>query len=356
MARLFMAGVASVDMFDGDKLFATANTLTDSSLNIGISAEDVRGGEGAGLLGKYYHTSTFELTLTDALFNLNYVAASVGAEMQAGGNVIMNEQKAAEESGKITLSKAGIPLNGCDGVVYGWYRLATEENYKSGIIEGNVLNGADIIAGNTYCVKYFYAESAAETIRINANYVPKTLHLVLKESLYAAGDNNNSQTKVGYIVIDIPRFQLDGSQELSMNMNGAATTSLKGSALISDGCNAGCEGAGYYAEMTQVLDGAKWYDGATALAVDGGAVTIEASATKDIALYAIYSNKTPKLITADMLEGLNLEVSATAFTINGLTVTNNGDAGSTNYGTITLSDNDGFAVSGAITVITPAQV
>ena len=62
MARLIMAGVATVDMFDGDNLFGTATTLTESSLNIGISAEDVRGGEGAGLLGRYFHTSTLELT------------------------------------------------------------------------------------------------------------------------------------------------------------------------------------------------------------------------------------------------------------------------------------------------------
>ena len=88
MARLIMAGVATVDMFDGDKLFGSATTLTESSLNIGISAEDVRGGEGAGLLGRYFHTSTFELTLTDALFiikrlkNLNTMSGKELADLE----------------------------------------------------------------------------------------------------------------------------------------------------------------------------------------------------------------------------------------------------------------------------------
>lgn len=59
-------GVANVTAYDGDNIAFTANTLTESSLTIGLSAEDVRGGTGAGLLGRYFHTSTFELTLTDA--------------------------------------------------------------------------------------------------------------------------------------------------------------------------------------------------------------------------------------------------------------------------------------------------
>ena len=299
MARLIMAGVATVDMFDGDNLFGSATTLTESSLNIGISAEDVRGGEGAGLLGRYFHTSTFELTLTDALFNLEYIAKSVGAEVQAGADVMMNEQLTATDT-TLTLSKTPVPM-GC-GDTFVWYRGVNEETWTA--VKANGTNIAVPAAGN-YCVKYFYNNAAASKIRIASDYVPATLRLVLKENLYAAGETNNSQTKVGYVLINIPRFQLDGSQELSMSMTGASTTSLKGMALISDGCNAGCEGAGYYADMIQVLDAASWTDGIIALAVDGGKI-----ATGDEAkVYAIYNGKTPKLITEDMLgDGIELVI------------------------------------------------
>ena len=298
MARLIMAGVATVDMFDGDNLFGSATTLTESSLNIGISAEDVRGGEGAGLLGRYFHTSTFELTLTDALFNLDYIAKSVGAEVQAGADVMMNEQLVAATN-SLTLSKNPVPMSGC-GDTYVWYRGVKEETWTAVKATGKAIN---VPAAGTYCVKYFYNNSAASKIRIASDYVPATLRLVLKENLYAAGETNNSQTKVGYVLINIPRFQLDGSQELSMSMTGASTTSLKGMALISDGCDAGCEGAGYYADMIQVLDGASWTDGIIALAVDGGKIKTGVEAK----VYAIYANKTPKLITDDML-GDDLEL------------------------------------------------
>lgn len=315
--KLIMAGVANVDIFSGDNLIGTATTLTDSSLTIGLSTEDIRGGQGAALLGRYFHTSTFELTLTDALFDLNYIAWSVGAELEDGSDILFNEERKGSvvADGEITLSHAARPLGGCDGEIYGWYRLASEPNgdWNRGTVEGNVLSGADIAAGNVYCVKYFYNENAAKKIRVKADYIPDTLHLVLKENLYAGGDMSGSaSTKVGYLVIDIPRFQLDGSQDLSMNMTGASTTSLKGSALRSEGCEAGCEEGGYYATMTQVLTGANWYDGITGLAVEGGA----AAAGKPWNLYAIFSNRVPRLITADMLEGLYLragDITITTF-------------------------------------------
>ena len=300
MARLIMAGVATVDMFDGDNLFGSATTLTESSLNIGISAEDVRGGEGAGLLGRYFHTSTFELTLTDALFNLDYIAKSVGAEVQAGADVMANEELTATGK-KITLSKTAKPL-GC-GETMAWYKAPADEKWTAVAVDTN--NAIEVPADGKYCVKYFYTNAAASKIRIASDYVPATLRLVLKENLYAAGETNNSQTKVGYVLINIPRFQLDGSQELSMSMTGASTTSLKGMALISDGCDSGCEGAGYYADMVQVLDAAVWYDGIIALAVDGGKV----KAGEEAKVYAIYANKTPKLITEDMLtDGITLDI------------------------------------------------
>ena len=48
MSKYFLAGVANAEIFDGENnLFATAKALTDSSISIGVNAEEVRGGEGA---------------------------------------------------------------------------------------------------------------------------------------------------------------------------------------------------------------------------------------------------------------------------------------------------------------------
>ena len=47
-----------------------AKTLTESTFDFSITAEDVRGGQGNGLLGRYFHDSNMQVTLVDAMFDL----------------------------------------------------------------------------------------------------------------------------------------------------------------------------------------------------------------------------------------------------------------------------------------------
>ena len=78
MSKYFLAGVANAEIFDGENnLFATAKALTDSSITIGVNSEEVRGGEGAALRGKYFHSSSFGLRMTSAMFEMEYIAANV---------------------------------------------------------------------------------------------------------------------------------------------------------------------------------------------------------------------------------------------------------------------------------------
>ena len=90
--QYFLAGVANAEIFKGNDLFATAKTLIDSSITIGVSAEDIRAGQGAKLYGKYFHTSTFDLKMTDAMFRLEYIAANVGSDLELGGDVFTEEE------------------------------------------------------------------------------------------------------------------------------------------------------------------------------------------------------------------------------------------------------------------------
>lgn len=48
---VFLAGVANAEIFDGDQLFASARTLIDSSITIGVTLEDLRAGLGNALWG-----------------------------------------------------------------------------------------------------------------------------------------------------------------------------------------------------------------------------------------------------------------------------------------------------------------
>lgn len=71
---VFIAGVGHAVIMDGERLVATANTLVDSSITIGLTMEDVKGRMGNKLYGRYAHDATFGLKLTDAMFNLEYLA------------------------------------------------------------------------------------------------------------------------------------------------------------------------------------------------------------------------------------------------------------------------------------------
>ena len=199
----------------------------------------------------------------------------------------------------------GEPKAFCNGSgIYVWIRPANDPNaeWDAKVYDATSKQITVPTANAKYCIKYLENNTNAQFVRIKSDYIPNTYKLVLKENLYQAGETNSSQTKVGYVQITIPRFQLDGSQDLSMSMTGASTTSLKGSALISEGCgDANCEGTGYYADMIQVLEGDDWTKGIIALAVEGGDQTIATSTTKSLDVYAIKKDSTPRKLTNDVL-------------------------------------------------------
>lgn len=65
MEKYFIAGVGRCMLFKGNDLFADCRTLADSSITLGVTAEDIRGGEGNKIWGQYFHDSTFSMKLTD---------------------------------------------------------------------------------------------------------------------------------------------------------------------------------------------------------------------------------------------------------------------------------------------------
>ena len=268
--KYFLAGVANAEIFDGDKLFATAKTLIDSSITMGVSAEDIRAGQGAKLYGKYFHTSTFDLKMTDAMFDLRYIQANVGGEIEFGGDVLKEERVKCVKSNYIEISELPKPLNS-NGDIYVYYKQIDDIEYKC-IDLGKVVNDKNLnidgLQENVlYCVKYIYNAEGAKRLIIPADYVPKTLSVFLTANLYS-GDSNNPfiGTKAGTITIKIPRFLLSGSQEISMSMTGATTIPIEGSALATQGeyCS-----QSIYAEIIENIFG-RTLDDITALKIQDG--------------------------------------------------------------------------------------
>lgn len=263
-------------------------TLSDTTFDASITGEEVRGGPGNLLYGKYFHDSNLNIQITDALFNLQYVAASLGVDVNQGGVTLYESAKAGETvaaGGKITLTNTAVAF---DGSILAWYKKPTDDDWTVTTVADNAITISGATTGDHYCVKYFYQNMNAKSITIKAQYVPKTLHLVLINDLYS-GDvaNVGSASKYGRLITDIPSYQLDGSQNLSWSATSTATVSLNGSALaVDDG--ASCEEDPIYGTMTQEIFGAKWQDDVKAVAVANADLELAKSATETLQVYAVF--------------------------------------------------------------------
>lgn len=291
MSRQFLAGAATVDMFVGDQLIATATTLLDSSITVGSTAEDVRGGSGAKLLGKYYHTSTFDINLTDVLFKLEYFAFQTGSTIQQIADVFTSEQVTlgAGGAGEITGTAAQYQNYG----TIGWVAKPGSDTYTKVTFTDKNFTVPGANEGDIYCVKYISTDNAARQITISSSFIPSEVTLVMTANLYRAGgrgenDVSNS-SKIGIVQVLVPRFQFNGSMELSMTSTGVANSPIAGSAL--DNPSADCSEGGYYAIITEQLSGASWYDNVFALAIDGSDVELATTTgTETLSVYALPLN------------------------------------------------------------------
>lgn len=229
----FLAGVGRATLLDGERLVATANTLIDSSITIGISFEDLRRGMGNKLYGRYAHTSTFDLKLTDAMFSLEYLAMNTGSDVTLGGDA-MKDEKLTVSGGKVTLSYKAVPMVGNTNVYAYVKKSGTDEGYQRYAVTGAGVNevALDTSLNDTeVCVRYMYHNDIASKITISANFIPKTLTCILEANLYNGGSCDvETSTLAGKVIIKVPRFMLNGSQELSMSASGVSNTSIEGSA------------------------------------------------------------------------------------------------------------------------------
>lgn len=288
MSRQFLAGVATVDILVGDQLVATANTLVDSSITVGSTAEDVRGGTGAKLLGKYFHTSTFDVNLTDVLFKLEYLAFQTGSAIQQISDVFTSEQVTLTAGGAGTIVGTPADYQSCGTI--GWAAKPGSDVYTKVTFTDKAFTISGAAEGDIYCVKYISTDNAARQITISSSFIPSEVTLVMTANLYRAGgrDKNdlNSSSKVGTVQILVPRFLFNGAQEISMTATGVANSPIAGSAL--DNPSADCSEGGYYAIITEQIAGASWYDNVFALAIEDSDVELTApSGTQTLSVYAL---------------------------------------------------------------------
>lgn len=351
MANQFLAGVGKALLFYDSQLIGVAKTLTESTFNFSISSEDVRGGQANGLRGKYFHDSNLSVNLVDAMFNMEYVAANLGVDIESGGLSLYESSSSGEtvaSGGTISLSNTAVAF---DGSILAWYKLPGATSWNVGTVSNNTLTISGASEGDVYCIKYFYQNEDARQLTISADYVPRVLHLVIISDLFS-GDTSNisSATKYGRIITDIPSFQLEGNMDLNLTATSAATVSLMGNALAVDASDS-CEEDPYYGTMTEEIFDTSWKDSVIALAIENSDVELSNSETETLLVRAVYGG----LMASNRIDNSEITFvveSGSSATVGANTGIVTADASTTGETIIsaTLTDYDDIVAYATITV------
>lgn len=293
-----MGGVGTARGYDkAGNLIFHAKALTDSGFNIGISKEEIRGGEGAALHGQFFHTSQFGVNLKDALADLNYFALQVGGIIKKGGDIFKTEQITITTPNQITVE--GTPKEfGTYGII-GWYNIVGEESAKTIKFSGKQAIATGVKTGDTVCVTYVEHSDSARAFEVATSFVPSEIHLVFDMPLFNASvakeGGAGTQSRIGEYIIDVPRFQFNGSVDMSTAMAGASGVDISGMALQSG--TSGCSGKGIYATITENIYGADPLENVYAIVVEDSDIDLKTNEKQVLKVMALYSDgTTPSLL------------------------------------------------------------
>ena len=274
MANYILGDVMRAEAFVRDKNgnlkhYFSANTLTDSTLNISVTAEEVRGGWGNQLLGKIFHDTNFGVNLTEATWSLDYLAAQIGSQISenATGKYISSVQGTMAAEGALTVKiddgKIATLFEDTNAMCPGtnskivWVKDCNDDMFTYTVSGDSTYTYALVGTKNPkegkVCVYYPTSQDGCRQLIVSAAYAPQEFSLFLYGKLFAGNGCQKSQGKAaGKIVIEIPRFQLDGTVDMTMNPSSAATISLNGTALAY-GCTCGEDAEPEYAKITTIL-------------------------------------------------------------------------------------------------------
>ena len=237
------------------------------------------------MLGRYFHDSNMQVTLVDAMFDLQYMALSLGVNLESGGLSVKEEELTVGADSTVTVSETPVAFSGS---MIGWYKKPSDTEWSIGTFTGSKMTVSGGSQNDAYCVKYFYINENARSITIKSQYVPAELHVVIMNDLYSGDVGFQSDaTRYGRLITDIPRLQMDGNQTLNLAASSAATINLTGSALaVLSGDT--CEEDPYYGTMTEEIYGAKWQDDVVALAVENSDIELAKSASETLIVRAVF--------------------------------------------------------------------
>ena len=277
--RYFLGSVGKAEAFrvksNGElELAFVSKTLTDSGLNIQTTKDDIRAGQGAPIQFSFYHDPSVEITLTDVLWKPEYLTAQLGAEfLDDADHRIDYVSKDVNFTGGVSTDFNEIPMElpiacATGDKVAVWGTKAGEDDWK--LIKYNAETGKLELAGASgkYCVRYLGKDDRASMAEISTQIIPEILLLVITAPIFAGDACTASKGKAaGHITFEVPKFQLNGAQEFTMNMSSNQTMSLSGIALASESKECDAIG-GTLLRIMEVITERNYFDGVVDLVSD----------------------------------------------------------------------------------------
>lgn len=283
--KKFLVSTADVYGYDTDQnLVLVGKTLLDASIETTLANTDVRAGRGNQLQYIYYHTAEMNINISDAQWNLDFLAKQVGQDVATGSNVWTEETITLGVAGAGTV--VGTPLAASGSTIYGWVTHEGVDAAERVTFTGQNFTSSVGAQNDVVCVRYYALNSAARSLTIPSNFVPSILKLVLVAQLASSDVSTNI---IGEVQIEVPRGSLTGAFTISLTPDGVASTPLAVRALASNDSFLGCSSAPTYAKINEIIYNTNWYDNVVGLSIEGGDFTI-ASGTRQLIVRAIPSS------------------------------------------------------------------
>lgn len=351
MAKSILAGVGVARGLDNQaNMIVRAKALTDEGFNISTSKEEIRGGQGASLQGQYFHTTQFSVTLKDAIFDLNYLALQVGGKIEQGGDIFVTEQCTVDSSNKIKVQGTPKAFGGF-GIV-GWASHTGKDDVQT--ITFNELSNKQatlnsVKNGDKVCVTYVQTDDSARVFKVASSYIPSEIHLIFDMPLFNAGamnkENMSTESQIGTLTVDIPRFQFNGSVDLSSAMATASAVDISGVALqagVDD-----CSGKGIYATITEHIKGRDEFESVYAIVVEDSDIELKNDETQTLKVIALHNDGTAPHVVDN--KKLTFSKTGGSSTVNDGVVT--GKTGEDSVVTVTVKNHEALKAKAVVHII-----
>ena len=336
MAQKYIAasvGVADIISKTSGEIIGRSNTLINSGVSFAVTPNDIKGGDGNRLLGQYFSDATMKITLEDALFDLNYLALNTGGTISVGGDVMTTEQITTSVENKITVTDT--PQEFMEMGTIGWYSLAGKDTWTKITFVGSEATVSGLASGTTVCVKYQKLDSTSEQFTVSSSFIPDQCYLLLTLPLFKTGLDTTvytSASKVGYIQIAVPSYQLSGAMDLSFTSGGATTSSISGVALASMGNDVSCDSVGDYAYVKKIIIDQDEFENVKAIVAEDSDIDLTTGEDQLLVLYKMYDGNT---ILPSLLD--NSKVTFTSDGAGVATVSTSGVVTAVGSGTATIT-------------------